>query len=278
MRKLVLLFLMLVTGLASFAQTSIYSSPVTTGTVGSLYTSPITAVTNTNNPITFSVVNTLPAFLSFSSSGQSAGLRIGGSTPEVGAVASDANGNFYAVQNPANFNNIYKITPDGTTIVWAQKPSGFTTYGGALVQGNYLYVTLYSSGQGNGGLVKYDITQASPVAIPVIATGYDFLSMVYKDGFIYAADYVAKKIFKINISDNTITALVTLPYGPYGVGFNKAGELYIAYYLDKKIGKYSPGTGVLTITSLALEARPSDVKIDDQDNMYISLYGYITQL
>lgn len=57
-----------------------------------------------------------------SSSGQSAGQQIGGSTPGVGAVASDpATGNFYAVQNSSNSLNIYKIAPDGTTTVFAQK-------------------------------------------------------------------------------------------------------------------------------------------------------------
>jgi hypothetical protein len=101
---------------------TINSTPVTTATVGSLYASPITAITNSNNPITFSSVGTLPSFLSLSSSGQSAGQQISGSTPDVGAVASDpANGNFYAVQNSNGNMNIYKITPDGTTTVFAQK-------------------------------------------------------------------------------------------------------------------------------------------------------------
>ena len=197
MKKLLLLFLITVTGLASFAQTSINSSPVTTATVGSLYTSPITAVTNTNNPITFSTVGTLPSFLSLSSSGQNAGQKIGGSTPNVGAVASDANGNFYAVQNSNTNSNIYKITPDGTTTVWAQKRSSQYTYGGALVQGNYLYVSYYTAGSRAGGLDKYDITLANPTPISVISTGYDFLSIVYYNGFIYAADYIAGKIVKI---------------------------------------------------------------------------------
>ena len=137
MKKLLLLFLITVTSLASYAQTSINSSPVTTATVGSLYTSPITAVTNTNNPITFSTVGTLPSFLSLSSSGQNAGQQIGGSVPNVGAVASNtATGDFYAVQNSGS--NIYKITPDGTTTVFAQRNTALgSTYGGALVIGNF---------------------------------------------------------------------------------------------------------------------------------------------
>ena len=198
MKKLLLLFLITVTGLASFAQTSINSSPVTTATVGSLYTSPITAVTNTNNPITFSTVSTLPSFLSLSSSGQNAGQKIGGSTPDVGAVASDpATGNFYAVQNGPSSRNIYKITPDGTTTVWAQKRANAYTYGGAIVVGNFLYVSYYTNNTRQGGLDKFDLTQTNPTASTVIATGYDFLSLTHKDGFIYAADYIAGKIVKI---------------------------------------------------------------------------------
>jgi len=197
MRKLILLLLTVVTGFASFAQTSIISSPVTTGTVGSFYTSPITAVTNTNIPITLSTVGTWPSFLSLSSFGESEGRRIGGSTPVVGAVGSDTNGNFYAVQNLAANTNIYKITPDGTTTVWAQKRANQLTFGGALVVGNFLYVSYYTQGAKVGGLDKFDITQASPTAIPVVASGYDFLSITHRDGFIYAADYIQGKIFNI---------------------------------------------------------------------------------
>lgn len=62
MKKKLLLFLFLSNVIISFAQTTINSTPVTTALVGSPYSSPITAVTNTNNPITFSTVGTLPSF------------------------------------------------------------------------------------------------------------------------------------------------------------------------------------------------------------------------
>jgi gliding motility-associated-like protein len=272
MKRFLLLFLLVVTGFASYAQTSINSSPVTTATVGSLYTSPITAVTNTNNPITFSTVGTLPSFLSLSSSGQNAGQKIGGSVPGVGAVANDpATGNFYAVQNSGT--NIYKITPDGTTTIYAQKGSlGAYTYGGALVIDNFLYVSYYA---GTGGVTKYDLSQTNPSPVTVYS-GKEILSLTYRDGFIYGAAYNLGEIIKINISNNASSVLVSGLNGPFGLGFNKAGDLFIAYYNSSQIWKYSPGTsagGTLTHTGLSFSSNPSDVKIDNQDNLYVSFSG-----
>ena len=276
MKKLILLLILSIFN--SFAQTTINSTPVTTATVGAAYTSPVTAVTNTNNPITFSTLGNLPSFLTLSSSGQSAGQRIGGSTPGVGAVASDpATGNFYAVQNIPSQMNIYKITPDGTTTVFAQKTQARYTYGGAIVVGDYLYVSHYMSGSGTGGLVKYDLRQTNPIGVELF-TGEDILSIAYKDGFIYCASYISAKIIKYDIVNNTKSVLVTLPSpfsasGPFGLGFNSAGDLYIAYYYTTEIWKYSPGTstgGTLTKINVTLPGRPSDIKVDSQDNVYVS--------
>ena len=46
--------------------------------------------------------------------------------------------------------------------------------------------------------------------------------------------------------------------------------------LQKQIWKYSPGTttgGTLTNTGLSFTSNPSDVKIDGQDNLYVSFSG-----
>lgn len=62
MTKKLLLFLTVLISCVSIGQTTINSTPTTTATVDTPYTSPVTATTNTNNPVTFSTVGTLPSF------------------------------------------------------------------------------------------------------------------------------------------------------------------------------------------------------------------------
>jgi len=255
-------------------EVTITSTPVRTATVGSAYSSPLAAITNTNDPITLSVVGTLPSFLTLSTSGQSAGQQIGDNVPSVGAVASDpATGNYYAVQQTGT--GIYKITPDGTTTLYATKSADIANYG-AIVVGNFLYVSTWSGDE--GGIEKFDLTQANPSPVSVYSAK-GILSMTHKDGFLYAAEYTGNSIIKLNLADNSVTTLVNLPTnesGPFGLAFNAAGDLYIAYYAVKQLWKYAPGTlpgGSLTNTNLTFEMPPTDVKIDAQDNVYVSFAG-----
>jgi hypothetical protein len=59
MNKILILFFVVLTDLGAYAQTSITSSHVQKATVCTAYTSPLTAVISTNNPITFTTVSTL---------------------------------------------------------------------------------------------------------------------------------------------------------------------------------------------------------------------------
>ena len=251
---------------------TINSTPVTTATIGSLYTSPLTAITTTNNPIAFSVVGQLPSFLNLSISGQSNDTAIGSPTSAVlGAVCADSNGNYYAVE--ANGTRIFKITPDGTTALWANKLSNLFTGGGAIIIGNYLYISQYSSSNAaNSGLTKYDITSNSPVGTKVLSN-LSLVGMTYKDGYIYAAANPSNKIIKFDISTNTFTDLTTAT-SPFGLGFDTNNDLLIANWGSNKVTKYSPGTtpGGTTVDIITGITQPSDVKIDSNDNLYISSY------
>jgi len=273
MKKLLLLFFSVVVGLGSFAQTTISSTPVTTATVGQAYSYGISANTTTNNPITISTVGTLPSFLTFSNSGQTSSSTIGGPNgTAVGAVCVDANGNYYAVE--ASGTRIFKISPDGSTVVWANKLSSDFTGGGALIVGNYLYVSQYSaSNSSTSGLTRFDLTSSSPVGTKLISN-LDLLSLTYKDGFIYAAAYTSNKIIKYSISNNSYTDLVTSS-GPFGLGFDTNNNLLIANFGVNKVTKYSPGTttGGTTSDIITGLSNPSDVKVDANNNVYVSSYG-----
>jgi gliding motility-associated-like protein len=242
----------------------ITSTPVTTATVGSVYSSPLTATTNTDSTIELSIVGTLPSFLNFSN-GQAAGQQIGTEVTGVGPVAIDSEtGNYYAVQNQGN--GIYKITPDGTTTLYATRKSG--TCSGAIVVGNFLYVANNVTNS-KKGIDKFDLSQAAPIGESIYSAS-GISSLTHKDGFIYGSNTFGSKIVKLNLADNSSSIFVTdLTFRPTGLDFNTAGDLYITNSLSE-LWKYTPGIGSLTNTNLVLPRYSTDVKIDAQDNVYVS--------
>ena len=276
MRKIYSLLLVgLLAAFSGFTQTTFTSTPVTTATVGSAYSYSLGAVTNTNNPVTFSAVGTLPSFLTLNSSGQSQFQQIGGSIPYISAVAHDpSTGNLYTANHADR--NINKITPNGTTSVFAQLPTnGGQPYGGALVLGNYFYVTLYAGGAyADAGLYRFDLTQSNPTGQQLIS-GANLLGITHKDGYIYAADYIQGSILKYSIANNTSEVLVSGFQYPFGVGFTLSGDLLISLLSSGSMLKYSPGTstgGSLT-TVLSSLPIPTDIKVDAAGNNYVSFYG-----
>jgi gliding motility-associated-like protein len=248
------------------------STPVLTATVGSVYTYAVAAVNPTNNPITLAANTALPSWLSLQASSGGNGQQIGTSLPfSPGGASSDANGNFYVVENIGL--RIYKITPNGTTAAWATKPGGgaTNTYGGCLVVGNYLYISTYSCGSGQ--VYRYDITAANPDAsVTTIYNGVDLMNLAYRNGFLYGANYCGGKIVKIDLSNNTATDYLTgLPNsGPFGVGFTPSGDMLIPTWSNGTLLKYNGSTVSTVLSGLS---NVSDVKVDADGNVYISFYS-----
>lgn len=253
---------------------NINSTPVTSATVGTLYSSSVTAITTTNNPITFSVVGNLPSFLTLSSGGSSQGVQIGNSTiSQASAVASDTNGNYYVVQFGGN--SIFKVTSDGTVSPWATKTqSGVAVYGGAVVVGNYLYVGYRNNSTGQGGIMQYDITSPNPIGVDVVPLGSNaFFNLTYRNGFIYAGTYNTNKIIKVDLNNNfAVSDVVTNVFYASGCAFDSAGNMYITSPDGYKLWKYTTG-GQLIDTGLTFTDYAFDVEIDSNDNIYIGMRG-----
>lgn len=252
------------------------STPVLTVRARNQYLYSISAATTTNNAITFSdPTNSIPSWLALSSSAQTNGQQIGGTVIQPGAVTGDLNGNIYVVQN--NGTGIYKITPNGTTTLFATRSSNGSTYGGALVIGHYLYISYYA---GSYGMAQYDLNSPNPTGVNMLP-GKSFLSMTYFNGFVYAASYSTSQIMKISIDEaspanSTSSIYITTPnvYAPFGLSFNSSGDLFVAEYGVRDIKKFANGsTTTSTIVQSGYTVSPSDVKIDANNNVYVSFSG-----
>ncbi len=253
------------------AQPAFTSNPVTGATVGNPYTYAISATDPSNSVLNFSAV-TKPAWLALNNNGQSTASQFGGTVSQPAGIAGDIDGNIYVTNNSGT--GIYKITPDGTTTLWFTRQTG-SVYAMYVYNGN-LYVSYYTNSvTGKSGINK--ISLINPTAeIPVFSSptySYDYLSMTYNNGFLYIAAYGEGKVIKLNIASQAVSDVVTVP-SPFGVGFNSAGLLYIASYGSGSIYTYNLATSVLSQVITGLH-NPSDVKIDVNDNVYVSGYQFV---
>lgn len=227
------------------------------------YTGSMFATIDNTDSLTYSVP-VLPSWLTLSSDGEGARKINNSKIDYPSGVTMDADNNVYVVQ--LNSADIYKITPDGNHSLWAKRPIG-DSYA-ALVVGNYLYVSLYWD---NVGIYRYNLQSANPVAEPVY-TGVSFLSMTYKDGYLYAASHYTGKVYRVKLSDLTASVYVSVP-NCFGLGFDPAGNLIIADHNGKKVVKYDPVQESLITVIPSLPFHPSDVKIDATGNLYVSFYN-----
>ncbi len=247
------------------AQTINYTATPGTAAVELVpYSGSIQATISNNDPLTFSAP-ILPAWLQLSLSGSGNATTINNtSISSPGGVARDEQGNYYVVQYSST--GIYKVLPDGSSSLWITR-EGTQNYG-AIIVDNYLYVSDFSG----TGIIRYNVTQDNPTA-EVVYSPRGILSMTYKDGYLYGADYAYNKIIRIDLSDLSSSEYITTGVeGCFGLGFDPQGDLLIASYSYKKIMKYVPGTGIVDlITDMTIN--PSDVKIDAQGYLYVSSYG-----
>ena len=256
-------------------QPSFSSTPILSVRAREQYLYSISGTTTSNNAITFSdPTNSVPSWLSLSLNAQTNGQQIGSDISGPGAVTGDLNGNIYVIQNSGT--GIYKITPDGTTTLYAQKTISAYTYGGALVIGHYLYISYYN---GSYGMAQYDLNSNAPIGINMLP-GVSMLSLTYYNGNIYGAGYSTQKVFKITLNENNPASSTSSDYitsglnGPFGLAFNSSGELFVAQYGGRNLLKFATNsttspTAVLATGSTSL----TDTKIDANGNVYISYYG-----
>jgi hypothetical protein len=254
------------------AQPTFSSTPVTTATVGTQYTYAVSATDPSNNVLSFSAI-TKPAWLTLNNNGQSSASQFGGTISAPSGIAGDPAGNLYVTNQSGT--GIYKIAPDGTTTLWFTRQAG-TVYGLYVYNGD-LYISYYMNiVAGRSNITKVNIsnpTTETVIYANTVSTNSTFLSMTYYNGFFYVAAYTLGKVIKISATTLAATDVVTIST-PFGLGFNSAGILYIVSRSPGTVSQYNLSTGILTtvITGLSL---PSDVKIDINDNIYVSGSQYV---
>jgi hypothetical protein len=266
-------FLLVITSVGvSQAQPTFSSTPVTTATVGAPYTYGISATDPSNSVLTFSAI-TKPAWLTLNNNGQSAATQFGASIASPGGVAGDPSGNVYATSYTAAATTIYKIAPDGTTTSWFTRQTGMVY--SMLVNNGFLYIAYYS-GHASGKGVVSRVSLSSPVSETIIYTATSnstCLGMAYNNGSIYIALYTLNKVVKVDPTTLVASDVVTTPT-PFGIGFNSAGLLYIASFAGQSISTYNLATSQLTAV-LTSAGNCSDVKIDANDNVYVSGNAFV---
>ena len=254
---------------------SFISTPITLASAGAFYT--YSSFSDDGSDFSPAIsCSTKPDWLSFSGTGSSSYTAFGESIDFPAGVAGDTDGNTYVVcaDRDIETNYIYKICPDGTTDKqWAMVYKG-EIYAMNIFQG-FLYVSYFyldTDDDTNMGLItKIDLANPSAGQTTVYSSvgGEGLLSMAFKDGFLFVANYDKGKVLKINLTTaETIDYL--LVESLFGICFDNNGNLFVASFDTGEILKYD-GTDITTvITGLV---NPSDVKIDQSGFLYVSEYG-----
>jgi gliding motility-associated-like protein len=278
LRNLTSFLLVLICLSASAQAPSFTSSPVTQAVEEQAYTYGILAEDRCNDNLTFAAT-TLPSWLTFSADGQNSAIKFGSTVPGPVGVAGDAEGNVYVAAQTGTA--IYKITPDGTTTHWADRRGNGTSYG-LYAHGDYLYIGYYQNTAGSIGRVALSNPGAGETQI-YSSNGETndlrgaVLSMVERNGYLYVALYYPNKVIKIDLSDPNfgVTSVINSGLnGPFGLGFAANGDLYVANWTGQRLHRWN-GTTLTEILAPVDVGNSfiSDVKVDKNGNVYISVYG-----
>ncbi|SIR14322.1 T9SS type B sorting domain-containing protein [Maribacter ulvicola] len=241
----------------------IISTPIADATEDSAYNYSFRAVDSDNDEVSLSVKNgtALPSWLNFGS-GSLTTTDFGDPIDRPGGVAIDDQGNVYVAEQ--NGSSIYKITPNGTTTVFATVTPNRKF--GMLVDGTDLYISYFDLNK----ITKLDLNNPGAGEVDFVAVINGPLSIVKKDGYMYVAQYNESKISKIDMANTNVSDFVTGLDGPFGLGFDSNGVLYIANFDGRNLSKFE--NGVLTKDIMSFPYPASDVKLDADDNIYISSY------
>jgi gliding motility-associated-like protein len=254
----------------SYGQPVFRSTPITTATVGVPYRYFPSAKDGSGNAAT--ITNpTIPGWMTFTASGSTVMETFGSPISTPSGIAVDTDGNTYAVQMETNGSFIHKIAANGTTNTkWAAVDNG-TIYA-MKVDGGYLYVSYFSNSVTATSCIK-KISLTNPAAEPTMVynaeSQYRLMSLVFRGGFIYSADFGQDQILKIDPTNGTSTVYVTTDT-PFGLSFNSNGKLYISSYHSNTISTYDGASLAVVKTDWS---SPSSIVIDANDNVYVSSYN-----
>ena len=242
---------------------------VTTVDYGKPYSYSASATMEGNLPTTITAP-TLPAWMTFSNAGQSTASLFGNIPANVGigGVAGDSNGNIFAITLDGT--TIYQILPNGTTSIWRSGLISGSVYALHICDG-YIYIPRYSNS--TNSLTRIPLSNPSATEETFATTSGGVLSLTDNGGYIYGADYNYGVIYKIDKTTKVSQALLTGSnglYGPFGLVFDAAGNLYIANYAGGTILKYNGSTVTTILSGLTY---PSSIRTDKDGNFYVSFYG-----
>jgi|GEM_PF-2718277 hypothetical protein len=263
---------------------TITSTPIKNAEVDVPYGAPVIAVNNSDNPLTVAAVGELPPFLKLSSPNDIPTLIAPFQQKKLGPFVYDYNsGNYYGIELTGP--NIYKVSPNGevstlnTRTTTSERKS-------ALVIDNYLYVSVDSSTE--KGIQRYNLLEQNP-SPETVYNGSAIRYMTYREGHIYATNTNGpNEIIKLNIDNFSASVLVKAPnyqINFYGLDFDTAGDLYIvaanslnASRRIRTVYKFSTSAGMdsdLSPTNVDFNYYdlPSDLKIDANNNVYVSSSG-----
>jgi len=247
---------------------SISSTPVTTVMYEQRYNYQIEATTVNGNLTTFTVP-TLPAWLTFTTGGQSTASLFGNISTgiELGGVAGGSGGSVYAITLDGT--EVYKIESDGTTSLWKSGLLSGTVHS-LLIAGDYLYIPRYVNATQSVTRIPISNPSAAEETFTTLTEGA--LSLTDKDDWIYASDFNSSQIYRIHktTKEKQLYLDVTdgVPSnGPFGLTFGLDGSMYIATYGNNSILKYNGSSMTTVLTGVP---QPCAIQQDVYGNFYIS--------
>ncbi|WP_170932507.1 MBG domain-containing protein [Belliella buryatensis] len=242
------------------------SSPITTIPYGEFYNYIIEGSVESDLETTISSP-TMPAWLSFSA-GESGVASLAGTVPNgfrLRGTAADNDGNINTILTDGT--QIFKITPDGTSTSWRSGIPGnvFSLH----IANGYLYIS--RNNNFTNSITRVPLNNPSAVEEVFLTRPGGVISLIDKDGFIYAANYPSSEILKINETTKEVSVVLSdlFSNSPFGLTIDNDNNLFFAAFEINSILKYD---GIELITVLSdLPTGPTSIKTDDSGNFYISM-------
>jgi len=258
---------------------SFTSTPVTTVDYNQAYNYNVTATTEGGLATTITAP-TLPAWLTRSTGSGQSKASLFGNIPtgvQITGVAEDNDGNIYAItyyEINSTLNTIYKITPDGTTTIWKSGLISGSVFELHIANG-YIYIPRSDN---VNSITRVPIADPNATEELFVSLRYGAVALTEKNGWIYASDYDAREIVRINETTKDTETILTsadgIPIsGAFGLDFDQNGNLFIATYWNRSILKYNTSTSTLSTVLSGLPTFATSVKVDKQGNFYVALWG-----
>ena len=249
------------------------SIPVTELNENESYSYTITAKDVNGDAVNFSATQ-LPAWLTLTQKPKSTSVRSSGIN-EARILASDADNNIYATAFYDD--NIYKISPDGTTTTLCSRSSSSSVQGMA-VYNNILYVSNLNPAK----ILKIDLAHPESGLTDFFSftNGDQPTHLTVNGGVLYVAS-PWKLVYKIDINTKLQTGTIPFPsaiadqYYLNDIGFNPAGKLCFLYRDinagDSKISAYTISTGIYENVVSGLPTYAQGMKFDKNGKLYLAL-------